>query len=67
MLFKLYIEDNGATDEYYSDLDKEIKALLKDFNAAINYLDEMNYTKSEGGTMTIDGVRHFEDFIEYFL
>ena len=69
ILFKLYIEHNGVTNNHYGNLRKDIKELLGDefsminYNAAINYLDNANYTKSRGGSMTIYGVNYFENFI----
>jgi len=72
ILFKLYIELNGVTNEYYDNLQKDIKNLLKDefslknYNAAINYLDNSNYIKNGGGSLTINGVNYFERFINDF-
>ncbi|WP_019039072.1 hypothetical protein [Psychroflexus tropicus] len=65
ILFKLYIENNGATDKYFRNLEKDIKGLLKnDFSkdnllTAINYLDGINYTKNRAASLTIAGVEYF--------
>jgi hypothetical protein len=72
ILFKLYIEHNGAINNHYGNLRKDIKELLKDefsminYNTAVNYLDNANYTKGRGGSMTIYGVNYFENFIKDF-
>lgn len=72
ILFKLYIEHKGKLNEVYRNLEVDISELLKeefnesDFNVAVNYLDNSNYTKYYASSMTISGVNYIESFIKEF-
>lgn len=72
ILFKLYIENKGRLNETYRNLENDISELLKeefnesDFDNAVNYLDNSNYTKYYAKSLTIHGVNYIENFIEDF-
>ncbi|WP_299183709.1 hypothetical protein [uncultured Aquimarina sp.] len=71
ILFKLYIDSNGRTNQNYSgSLQSEIRVLLEDefnledFNSATQWLNSKNYTRFIGATGLIDNGR---DYIESWV